>query len=117
MANLMNDDRVPELLSEMLIKQDRHEGLLVRMVSLIEGQGKAIQQTNLLVQTLTEAVLIQGQKLDRHTELLSSISERLSDNGTHEVRITDLERSVFGEKRPAEKKPSGPKPKPKAKGK
>jgi hypothetical protein len=96
MADLSKDDRLADLLADLLIRQDRHE-------------AKLDIHTELLRELLSS-----NREL---IKVVSNLATRLTDNGTHEVRITDLERSVFGEKRPPEKKPSGPKPKPKAKGK
>lgn len=113
MADLSKDDRLADLLTDMLKRQDRHEAKLDVHTSLLRE------------------LLSSNRELVR---VVSDLAVRLTDNGTHEVRITDLERSVFGERQgpfqpgpapkkgPASKgtlasKPKSPKPKPKSKGK
>ena len=48
-------------------------------------------QTNLLMDL--------GAAMREHTKLISELSQRLTDNGTHELRIYHLEQAVYGEGR------------------
>jgi hypothetical protein len=133
MADLMNDDRVPELLSEMLIKQDRQEAAIVRLEGAVERMSGAIGKMGGALEKVVDrldqhtVILTDVSKaMVEHTKILSNLSERLSDNGTHEVRIFHLEERVYGvgnppfqspKNPPKGKRPKAATPKPKAKGK
>lgn len=46
-----------------------------------------------------------GEILEEHTRLLGTIARKLSDNGTHELRISELEKAVFNRAKTTKRKP------------
>ena len=90
MGDLSKDDRLAELLAEMLKKQDEHTaGIALLEQSMNRIGAKLDVQTQLLFDL--------GAAMREHTKHISDLSQRLTDNGTHELRIYQLEQTVYGE--------------------
>jgi hypothetical protein len=86
---MKNEDRVVEILAELLRKQDQHDEKLNRIISIQERQGETLDKhTELFTLFISE---IKGLRSDfnRMTDFLQTKQDKLED------RVKRLEDSVF----------------------
>ena len=77
---MKNEEKIIELLTEMVRKQDRHEDTLVKHTELFER--------------ITERLDRQGEALGRIVHVLDGISKRLSEFDNLNERLTKVEQHL-----------------------
>lgn len=76
---MKNEDRIVELLAEMLIKQDRHDELLAKIVDGQVTNNQVLEKHEKLLEKLVDGQLKTNEILRSHNERLASLEKGVSD--------------------------------------
>lgn len=77
---MKNEEKIVELLTEVVRKQDQHEETLLKHTELL-GQ-------------ITERLNTQGEALGQITRILDGVAKKLSDTDDYGERLTKIEQHL-----------------------